>query len=312
MQHVKQKQGLLKERRKEAAWCYLMLAVPIIGFLVLTIYPILWTFRWSFFSYNGSEAQATYIGLRNFVSLFTTDTTYWKTWLTTLLFTVWKVPIELVLAMILALILNRGLKGSNFFRSVFYLPNVISVAIIGVVFSSLFLATGNINAILRKLNILQAGQYIDWFSKKSTAMFVVVIGSIWNTFGVNVMYFMAALTNVPQELYECADLDGATGIRKFFSITLPLMAPVAQIVLLLSVVGTLGINEYILVLTNGAPSGQTFTVMSYLTNQFVPGFASSSTPALGYGCAMSLITTILFLFVAIGYNALNKKLSNLY
>lgn len=302
--------GLSKEKAVEERWCFLMLAVPIIGFLVLTIYPILWTFRWGFYSYTGVEQDAVFVGLQNFKALFTTDTTYWKAWLTTLQFAILKVPAELILAMILALILSRKIKGSNFFRSMFYLPNVISIVIIGLIFSNMFGFFGIINGFLQRLGIIEQG--VEWFANKNTAMTVVVLGSIWNTFGINVMYFMAALTNVPEEMYECAALDGATGFTKFFRITLPLILPVSRIVLLMSIVGTLGINEYIITLTNGAPGGMTHTVMSYQTTQFVPGFTQSIQPALGYGSAMSLITSVIFCLVAVVYNAINKKISNIY
>ncbi len=305
----KENVGLLHERRTEQRWCWIMLAIPVIGFAVLTVYPILWTFRWAFYSYTGVDSTAVFIGMRNFKALFTTDFTYWKSWLTTLQFTLLKVPVELAFAMCLALILSRSIRGTNFFRSVFYLPSVISVVIIGLVFSNLFSFFGVVNGILQNLGIIDTG--IDWFANKNTAMAVIVIGSIWNTLGINVMYFMAALTNVPKEIYECADLDGAGSFTKFFKITLPMIIPVAQIILLLSVVGTLGINEYILTLTNGAPSGMTHSVISYQTTQFVPGFAQKSVPELGYGCAMSLITTLLFALVAIGYNKLNNKLKDI-
>lgn len=302
--------SLKKERTSEAVQCYLMISTQLIGFLVLTIYPIIWTFRWAWYSYSGIPSLTKYVGWENFITMFTTDFTYWKTWGNTLLFALCKIPIEITLAMFLALLLNRKIKGSNFFRSMYYMPSVISVAIIGLVFSNLFNYWGWINGILVKLGLISSG--IDWFATKQTAMAVLVIGSIWNTFGINVMYFLAALTNVPEELYECAKLDGASKSKTFFKITLPMIAPVFQIIMLLSTLGTLGVNEYILVLTNGGPSGQTFSVMSYLTKQFMPGFAESSTPALGYGCAMSLVTTVIFAFVAIVYSKFSKKMGSLY
>lgn len=285
-----------------------MLALPIIGFLVFSVYPILWTFRWSFFSYQGIKSTAAFVGLQNFKSLFTTDLTYWKTWITTIEFAVCKVPLELILAMLLALILTKDIKGKGFFRSAYYMPNVLSVAIIGVIMSNLFGYYGIINYALAKLGIVKEG--IDWFATKPTSMAVLVIGSIWNTFGTNVLYFMAALSNVPKDVYESAAIDGANGVQQFFKITLPLIIPVGKIILLLSIIGTLGVNEYILVVANGAPAGETNTVMSYMTSQFVPGFAGAN-PPIGYGCAMGLITSVLFVFIALMQNKLNKKMDNI-
>lgn len=295
------KKTVNRARKEEERWCYFMLTIPIVGFVVFSVYPILWTFKWSFYNYTGVDSSAVFIGLKNFVRVFQ-DKIYWSTWLTTLEFTLLKVPLEMCLALGLAIILMKGLKGSGFFRIVFYMPNVISVAVIGVIFTNMFGYYGVINTLLR--------QNTDWFSAKLTAIVMLVLVSIWNTFGVNVMYLMSALANVPTELYECASLDGASAWVKFKDVTLPMIRPVFGVVLLLAVLGTLSTNEYILAFTGGAPNGATNTVMSYLTTQYVPGFVDStgtdSVVQLGYGSALSLVTTILFIFVGI----IHQKIGN--
>lgn len=299
-----------KYNKSEVFWCYLMLALPIIGFVFLQLYPILWTFKWSLFSYYGIAKNAIFIGLDNFKTFFTSDFTYWKAWGNTLLFAVMKMPIELSLAMILALILDKKMKGSGLFQALYYLPNIISVAIVGLILSNMFSYNGIINGLLTRFGLIS--ENIDWFAQKSSAMWMIVAGSIWSTFGVNVMYLLAALSTVPNEIYESAELDGASAVRKFFSITLPMIAPVFQTILLLSLLGSLSINEYVIVLTNGGPQGQTNTVMSYLYTKFVPGFADTVSPQLGYGCAMSLVTTVIFTVIALAYNKLSNKMNNLY
>lgn len=295
--------GMQSGKKKEAAVCLAMIAPQMIGFLLLTLYPVSWTFHWSFYSYNGIPSYTRFIGLENFKTMFTTDFTYWKMWGQTILFTVAKVPLEITFSMILALILSRGLRGSNFFRTAFYMPVIISTVIVGVMFSNIFGFFGWVNGILNKMGFAS----IDWFSNRWTSLAVLVISSIWNTFGTNVMFFLAALTNVPKELYETAKLDGSSSVNTFFKITLPMIASMFQVVLLLSLLGTLSVNEAILALTGGGPTGQTYTIMSYLTKQFVPGFTANTNPALGYGCAMSLVTTVLFAIIGIMYNRLSKK-----
>lgn len=306
----KKSDGLKKEKAVEARWCYLFLALPIIGFILFNVYPILWSMRWAFYSYDGVAINAKWVGLRNFKSFFTTDLTYWRAWLNTLKLAVYKVPFELALSLVLAMLLQNGRKGAGLFRSLYYVPNIVSVAIIGVVFSNIFNYFGVINSVLLKLGIIEDS--IDWFANKNTAMAVLVIGSVWNTFGINVMYFIAALSGVPKELYESAELDGASSWKQFINITLPMIVKMGQIIVLMSIVGTLSINDYVIALTNGGPAGGTNTVMSYMTTKFVPGFADTTTPAIGYGCAMSIVTTILFMFIALGYNKMNKKISNIY
>lgn len=311
---LKTKPTTLSAKKKfigsKAFWCYIMIALPVIGFLVFQLYPILWTFKWSFFSYYGVDSTARFIGLENFKTFFTRDFSYWEAWGNTIMYAFIKIPIEITLAMGLALILNKKMKGTGFFRAMYFLPNIISVAIVGLILSNLFSYNGFINELLVKAGIIS--ENIDWFSNKWYAVTMIVAGSIWSSFGVNVMYILAALATVPEEVYESAQIDGASSVRKFFSITLPLIAPVFQTVLLMSIVGTLSINEYIVVLTNGGPHGSTHSVMSYLYTQFVPGFADSSNPQLGYGCAMSLVTTILFAAIAIFYDKFSNKMKNIY
>ena len=299
-----------KYDKSEEFWCFVMLALPIIGFLLFQLYPILWTFKWSFFSYTGIKSQTYFIGLENFKTMFTTDLRYWETWGNTLLFTLLKIPIEMVLAMLLALALNREMRGSRMFQAIYFLPSVISIVIIGLILTNIFSYNGVINTFLKQLGIINKS--IDWFATKKTAVTMIIAGTVWNSFGINVMYLLSSLANVPQELYESGMLDGATGFKKFWYITLPLIAPMFQVVLLLSLVGTLSLNEYIIVLTNGGPSGQTNTVMSYLYTKFVPGFAETSVMQLGYGCAMSLVTTVIFIIVSVIYNKISKKMKEIY
>lgn len=300
---------ILNKKASMNIQCYLMLSVQLIGFMLITIYPIIWAIRLAWFSYDGVISNTRFVGWDNFVKIFTQDTTYWQTWLTTIKFALFKLPVELPLAMFIAVKLNKNLKGRGFFRAAFYLPNVVAVAIIGLIFSSMFDYFGIINAWLLKLGVIK--ERIDWFANTGTAMFVLVAGAVWNTFGLNVLYFISAMQNIPEEMYESAHLDGASKSVVFFKITLPLMAPVLQTILLLSLVGTLHTSDYVLVMTNGAPRGETFTVMSYIVNQFVPGFADS-VANIGYGCALSLVTTIIMAAVAIVYNKLSAKMSDLY
>ncbi len=294
---------LSKRSRKlkcsEGMACYFILIVPIVGFLVFILYPYLWAAKWSFFNYTGVASKTRFVGWQNFIDIFTKDRSYWNAWLVTLKFTLLKLPIEIPLALILATILQRdSLRCKGIFRSIYYLPSIVSVAIVGAIFSNLYDYRGVINSWLVKFNIIQ--RPVDWFANYTTSMTVLLTASIWLSFGVNVLYFMAALSNVPAELYEAASVEGAGRARKFFSITLPSIAPVFQTILLLAINGTLQTGEFIIVLSNGAPSGTTFTVGAYLINSFVPGFATGR-PNIGYGSALSLITSVFYCLIAVVY-----------
>ena len=297
-------------RRDNTPQCYLMLSLPIIGFLVFYVYPIAWVFRWSFYNYNQIPSYTKFVGWDNFKALFTTDLSYFKSWLTTLEFVLMKVPFEMILVTFISVVLYKSTKFSAFFRTMYFLPHIISTAVVGLIFSNMFSFYGIINGWLLKADVIEQG--VVWFNSKPMAMIILVLASTWQSLGINILYMLAALTNVPKEIYEAAEIDGANRFTEFFKITLPLIAPVFQRILLLALLGTLSTGEFIIVLTNGAPANSTLTVMAYLTKKFLPGFADSATPAIGYGCAMSAITTILFAVIGLTFNRLTTKLADKY
>ena len=309
MKRTENKQRLTSYKRKNAAQCYIMLATQIIGFLVFTIYPLLWAARYGFYYYDGIPSNTRFVGLANFINIFTKDSMYWKTWGTTFLYALIKLPIELPLAMFIALLMNKKLKGATTFRALFFMPNIISVAVVGLVFVNMFGFFGVINGLLEKYKVISEG--IPWLDSKWTALLVLTLASSWSTFGINMIYFLGALQTVPEDLYEVAYLEGMSKPAQFFKITLPMIAPVAQTVLLLAINGTLHANELILIMTGGAPGGETFTVMSYIVKKFVPGFAETSVN-IGYGCAMAIITSIIMCMVAMLYSKLSKRMSEIY
>lgn len=301
-----------KQRKKLSssvpAQCYLLLGMPLIGFFVFTIWPIIWSVSKAWFYYDRIPLNTKFVGFENFIRVFH-DTKYWYSWLVTIKFTLIKVPIEIALSLILATLLAKRLKGSGFFRTMYFLPNIVSVAVVGVMFSNIFQYFGVANAYLVKWNIIS--ENIDWFATTGGAMFVIVLSSVWNTFGINVLYFSAALNNIPKELYEAADIDGAVGMQKFFHVTVPMIAPIFQTILLLSITGTLQTGDFILAMTNGAPGGSTYTVAAYLISAFMPGFATDRVN-VGYGCAVGIINSIVYACIAFGYMKLSKKMNEVY
>lgn len=294
---ARRKTSGVSNKIKQTSISYAMLSPLIIGFCVFTIYPILWAARLSFFSYDGIPSHTFFVGIKNYINAFINDKAYWSALLNSFIFMAIKMPIEMPLALIIAVLLNRKMKGRNAFRALYYMPTIIGVAIVGLVFSNMFGYFGVMNSALQGLRIIK--EPIDWFANKGAAMMTLVVASLWNSIGLNIVYFLAAIQDVPKELYEAAAIDGAGPVRAFWSITIPSIAPVMQIVIMLGLVGSLKLNDLVLVLTGGAPSGQTFTVMSYIVNKYVPSFAADQTN-IGYGCALALITAVVMaLFTAV-------------
>ena len=305
----KPKKGIIETiKGSKVIQSYLLLSLPLIGFFVFTIYPILWAALKALYYFDNIPSNTKFTGIQNFINLLG-DTNYWSAWITTFKIALYKLPFEVPLALIVAILLMNTKKFAGFFRTMYFMPQVVSISIVGVIFTNLFDCFGFINAFLQKLN--PSIGVIDWFQSPSLALVAVIIGSLWSGFGINVLYFSAALTNVPEDLYEAAEIDGAGRLRKFFSVTLPMISPVFQTILLLAINGTLHIGEYIIVMTNGAPAGRTHTVGSYVISTFLPGF-STGNPNIGYGCAMALCSSVVYGLVALVYLKASKKMQEVY
>ena len=285
----------------------LMITPMTIGFLLFSVYPIIWVLRWSFFKYNG-YSEPVFVGLGNFIRVFSRDPAYWNSLKNTFLIAGMKMIFEIPLALVLAVLLNNKIKGSSFFRVVFFLPSVFSIAVVGLIFSILFRAyNGIVNAILKNIGLIT--QNISWFSDKGHAMFVIILVSLWTTFGLTRIYFLMGLQNISKSLYECASLDGANEVQQFFYITMPLVAPILQLVLMLSVLGTMKMTDLILVLTNGAPGGSTEVVMTYIFKYFFSyGESAAMEVQFGYASSMAVVTAVILGIVTLIYLKVSKKM----
>ena len=285
----------------------LMITPMTIGFLLFSVYPIIWVLRWSFFKYNG-YSEPVFVGLGNFIRVFSRDPAYWNSLKNTFLIAGMKMIFEIPLALVLAVLLNNKIKGSSFFRVVFFLPSVFSIAVVGLIFSILFGAyNGIVNAILKNIGLIT--QNISWFSDKGHAMFVIILVSLWTTFGLNMIYFLMGLQNISKSLYECASIDGANEVQQFFYITMPLVAPILQLVLMLSVLGTMKMTDLILVLTNGAPGGSTEVVMTYIFKYFFSyGESAAMEVQFGYASSKAVVTAVILGIVTLIYLKVSKKM----
>jgi len=285
----------------------LMITPMTIGFLLFSVYPIIWVLRWSFFKYNG-YSEPVFVGLGNFIRVFSRDPAYWNSLKNTFLIAGMKMIFEIPLALVLAVLLNNKIKGSSFFRVVFFLPSVFSIAVVGLIFSILFGAyNGIVNAILKNIGLIT--QNISWFSDKGHAMFVIILVSLWTTFGLNMIYFLMGLQNISKSLYECASIDGANEVQQFFYITMPLVAPILQLVLMLSVLGTMKMTDLILVLPNGAPGGSTEVVMTYIFKYFFSyGESAAMEVQFGYASSMAVVTAVILGIVTLIYLKVSKKM----
>lgn len=293
--------------RGQIKWCYLFIAPMLIGFLVFTIYPICWAVRYSFFDYDGIEAS--FVGLDNYIRVFTRDPGYWQAMATTFLMSFGKLLVELPLALLLAILLNNALKGSGIFRTIFFLPNIISTAIMGLIFFFIFdTANGFVNNVLMEFGI----EPVNWFGHKWTAILVIAIVSIWQGFGINMLFFLSGIQGIPADLYECASLDGANKWKSFVHITLPMLAPTMQVILMMAMIGTIQTTDLVLTLTNGQPAGQSEVIMTYIFKYFFSYGNTINASQYGYATAAGIVLAIILGGLTAVYLKVTQKSTQIY
>ena len=283
----------------------LMLTPAIIFLCVCSIYPFLWIFRYICYNYNGFKA--TYTGARNFTRMLS-DTVFWDSVAHTFEYAALKLIFIIPLALLMAVLLNQKLRGSSFFRGVFFMPTVISTAITGMIFTFIF-ATGNgiLNAALVNLGFIS--KPIGWLTNPGVVMWSVIILAVWGGFGNYMLYFVTGMTGISEDVYESAKIDGANGVQTFFKITLPMLAPVLKVVLMLAITGAFKDYESIMVLTNGGPGNRSMVMFLYIYN-LIFGSKTGAMPQIGYGALLSLVSAVIVGIVTGVYMLVSKKLDD--
>ncbi len=285
-------------------WC--MLLPSLIMFIGLTVYPILWAFRFVLYDYDGIT-KPVFVGFDNIVRALTRDPIWWKSVLNTFKFAFFKLIVEIPLTLVLAAILKGNLKGKGFFRGLYFMPSVLSSAVITFVFTFILSPqNGFLNQILLKIGVIS--EPINWLSADS-AFFWVVFMSIWQVFGHTCILILSGMMNIPDDIYESSALDGATRLQQFWYMTLPMLAPVFKTILMLSITGSLGAFESIFILTGGGPNHVTDVMAINIYNQF---FAGGTRPAYGYGATLGVFSSIIIGLVTIIYRAVTAKIDKIY
>ena len=246
----------------------------IIGFVTLQLYPFLTSLFYSFTSFK-VLGTPKWVGLSNYIRLFTVDPDFKKSILVTFEYALISVPAKLIFALFIAIILNMKLKVINLFRTVYYIPSILGGSVaVSALWRLLFMSDGIINKILRLVGL----PTVNWLGKGFTAMLVICILSVWQ-FGSSMVLFLAALKQIPQELYEAASIDGANSVKKFFYITLPMITSIIFFNLIMQSINALQNFTSPFVITNGGPLKSTYLIgMKLYTeafNNFKMGYASA-------------------------------------
>jgi multiple sugar transport system permease protein len=286
-------------------WIWGFLTPTVVLYGLYTVYPIIASYWFSFVEWNGFESEKTFVGLQNYRDVLA-DPLFYNTFKITVLFMLVTVPIKVFSTLFVAILLNSPkmpLRG--LFRTAFFLPVVTTTAIVGVVMQFVFdPASGPVNLLLLKLGLVEEG--VDFLGSSSTALWTVVVVYVWKWFGVTLIYWLAALQTIPDELYEAAKIDGASAFDVMRRITLPLLKPFTIIITLLTLESTLKIFDLMLTMTGGGPYYATEVVEIYIYRW---AFAAT-VPELGFASAAAVIfglfVFVVGLFQLIGIRAARK------
>ena len=270
-------QARTKRERSEFLWGWLFILPTTIGLIVLNIIPIFQTIYQSFFKTGDFGKGNIFIGLQNYQKVFA-DKEIWQALINTFKYAIVEVPFSIVIALVLAVLLNRKMKGRSVYRTIIFLPMVAAPAAVAMVWRWLFNSDyGLIN------NVFHV--HVNWVSNPKIAVFAVAIIGVWSIIGYNMLLFLAGLQEIPKDYYEAADIDGASGVRAFFKITLPLLSPTVFFVLVTRVIGALQVFDLVyMVMDISNPALKKTESIVYLFYQY-----SFQNGNKGYGSAIVVL-----------------------
>ena len=280
---MNKRKGLnMEQKRNLTGWAFLLPASILI--FVFCFYPMVQALILSFQKGTGSAVQPA--GFANYARILK-DATFQQCLFNTIFYFVIQVPIMLILALILAQLLNSpDIKGKGIYRTMIFLPCATSLVSYSMIFKSLFANDGLVNRVLSTVGI----PTVDWFQNAWAARWVIVIALIWRWTGYNMVFYLAGLQNIDYSIYEAARIDGASPIQQFIHLTIPLLKPTSLLVLVLSTVSIIKTYPLVYSLTQGGPAGATKFMVQMLQET---GFEKNK---MGYASAM---TMALFLILAL-------------
>ena len=288
--HISTRQTVLKIRRyrKRDYMGLLYIAPWLIGLLVLQLYPFVTSFYYSFTDYQFFN-KPEFIGFGNYIKLFTSDPEFFKSLQVTIVYTLFTVPGKIMMALFIALLLNKNMKGIGTIRTIYYIPSLFSGSVaVAILWKLLFMNDGAINNILSMVGLPS----VKWLGTEGTAMVTICLLEMW-MFGSSMVMFLAALKQVPADLYESASLDGAGKVKSFFYITFPQISPILFFNVIMQTITALQNFTSAFVVTDGGPNNGTYVLGMKLYNEAFKYFK------MGYASAISWIIFAMILIVTL-------------
>lgn len=298
----KSRNKVSKRTWNEWIWAWFLIAPTIIGLIVLNIIPIIQTAYLSLFKSGDFGRNHIFVGLDNYVRMFN-DSQVWQAVLNTFIYTFLVVPISIALAMLIAVFLNRKIKGKMIYRTIYFIPMIAAPAAVTMVWRWLYNSNfGLINYLLSLVGIPP----VNWTTDPNVAIISISIIGIWSIVGYNMVLLLAGLQEIPRDYYEASDIDGAGKVRQFFTVTLPLVTPTLFFVMVTTIIQSMQVFDVIYMMidvTNPAYEKTVSLVYLFYNNSF--RYSDK-----GYGSAIVMLLLVIIMIMTYIQLKIQKKWVN--
>lgn len=257
--------------------------VPALGiFLLFFFIPFFESFLLSFKSFDTDIYNPQWVGLANYTRLFHSPL-FFKTLWNTVIYLIGAVPVLVIFPMIMAIAINQKIRATNFYKIVLYIPVVVSIVVAGIAWKWLYASEGLLNYFIGLFGVLPKG----WLTDPDIALYSVIAVTVWKGLGYYMIIYLAALVNVPQELYEAADIDGANVIQKHLTVTVPHLIPTISLITIISSISALKSFVEIYVMTKGGPMNSSKTIVYYIYERAFENLD------IGYASALGVVLLVI-------------------
>lgn len=290
--------------RTRRLWTFGFLFIPLLIYIIVVIIPLFTSFYYSFTDWNGFNPHFDWVGVKNFVKI-TTDPYFANAIKNTVIWMLAAVIIPSGFGLAIALVLHERIWGANFFKSMFYLPICLSLAVVGQVWIWIFHPDwGLLNITLNALHLSNLTN--AWLADPNTALLAVIIAWSWQQVGLAMVIFLAGLTSVPSELTEAAEMDGANYWQALKSVVIPLLSPATVVVVALAIINSLKSFDVVYIMTRGGPFHSSDTLAMMMYNESFKKYY------IGYGSAISVVLFVIAMIVIALYFRQVRSLEHLY
>ena len=290
--------------RNKIFWRTFFLSPPLIVFSIFVLIPLINSFYYSFTNWNGFNSEYDFVGLENYTRI-ASDNLFQNSIFNTVIWLISAILIPTILGLLLALLIDSQVRGSNFFKSIFYLPICLSAVVVGQIWIWIYQQEwGLLNTII---NLFRENNFeYAWLSKPDSSLYSVIIAWSWQQTALSMVIYLAGLTSIPKNLLEASQIEGANIIQRTFFIVIPLLIPATIIVVALSMINSLKGFDILYIMTEGGPFHSSDTLAMHMYNESFRKYR------MGYGSAISVVLFFIAVTIIGIYFRQLKKLDELY